>query len=281
MSVNGQPESAPVSVIASHLMDGPATSLLAAFDQVPNIYVFVKDANRRFIACSEPFVELMGCSRKEQILGRTDDFFSPAYLVEHYRKDDLRVLQHGASLVDVVELVGRRDGGYSWFTSTKTPARSLSGEIVGIIGITRRIAARDAGSEQFLTLAPAVELICREYARPIRVDELARQVQMSASHFNRLFNKHFLTTPYKYLTQIRIAAACDLLATTDLPIGVISSRTGFYDSSHLTNEFRKGQGESPSEYRARVQPRTAGMGIGSIRTQVPLTLAAMRRDETT
>ncbi|MCU1526636.1 MAG: AraC family transcriptional regulator [Frondihabitans sp.] len=280
MSISTQAADDRRSEAVSHIMEGPATSLLAAFDQVPNIYVFVKDAERRFVACSEPFVELMGCSTKEQILGRSDEFFSPTYLVEHYRKDDERVLQQGVSLVDVVELVGRRDGGYDWFTSTKTPARSLSGHIVGIIGVTRRIAARDSGSEQFLTLAPAVELICREYARPIRVEELARQVQMSPSHFNRLFNRHFATTPYKYLMQIRIAAACDLLATTDLPIGVISSRTGFYDTSHLTNEFRKGQGESPSDYRARVQPRSTGMGIGSIRTPVPLTLAAMRRDET-
>lgn len=246
---------------------------------MPNVYIFVKDADRVFVACTTPFVELMGCTAKEQILGKRDEHFSPTYLVEHYRNDDERVLREGAALVDVVELVGRRDGSYDWFSSTKTPVRDLDGRITGIIGVTRRITSRDAASDQFLSLAPAVEYICREYSRPIKVRELANQVQMSASHFNRLFVQHFAVTPYKYLMRVRIAAACDLLATTDLPIGEISGRTGFYDTSHLTNEFKRDQGVSPSDYRSRVQARISGVGVGLMRNGVPLSYAAIKRDE--
>jgi AraC-like DNA-binding protein len=236
-------------------LEGTAVSLLAAFDHVPNTYVFVKDVDRVFVACNAPFVELMGCSTKEDIFGRRDEDFSPDHLVERYRNDDQVVLTTGVTLVDIVELVGKRDDTYEWFTTSKSPIRRNDGTITGIISVTRRISGRDSAVERFLSLTPAVEYMCREYMHRITVKELAAQVQMSMSHFNRLFRHHFNMSPYKYLMRVRITAACDLLATTELSVSAISARTGFYDSSHLANEFHADQGTSPREYRIRVQNR--------------------------
>jgi AraC-like DNA-binding protein len=49
-------------------------------------------------------------------------------------------------------------------------------------------------------------------------------------------------------------AACDLLATTDLPLSVVASRTGYYDQSHLSNDFVRERGMTPAVYRSRVRP---------------------------
>ena len=68
-------------------IEGTAVSLVAAFDHVPNTYVFVKDVERVFVACNEPFVELMGCATKEEIYGRRDEDFSPDYLVEGHLEE--------------------------------------------------------------------------------------------------------------------------------------------------------------------------------------------------
>lgn len=228
-----------------------SASLLSVFDHVPDVFVFVKNARREFVACTQPFVALMGCESADELLGKRDEELSPEYLVVHYREYDENILRTGEPLVDLVELVRNRDGSYDWFISTKTAVHDDDGRPIGIMGVTRSLTHRDPAAGRLLSLTPAVELISRDYARPIKVDELAAHVLMSTSHFNRLFKQHFAVTPYKYLMRVRLMAACDLLATTPLPVSAISSRTGFYDASHLTNEFRREHGMSPSEYRAR------------------------------
>lgn len=228
-------------------------ALIAAFDHVPDLFVFVKNADRVFVACSEPFVSLMGCRSKAQIIGKRDEDFSPEYLVEHYRGYDEMVLATGDPLIDLVELVRNRDGSYDWFVSTKTAIRDDWGTITGVLGVTRSLTIKETASDSLRTLTPAIEQITREYARPIAVSDLAAKVLMSPSNFNRLFKQHFGVTPHKYLLRVRLMAACDLLATTTLSVGEISAQTGFYDTSHLTHELRKSRSMTPTEYRAEFQ----------------------------
>jgi len=232
--------------LEAHL--GPA--MLAAFDRVGDVFVFVKDAQRRFVACSEPFVRLLGYTHAQQLLGLRDEDISPEYLVAHYRAHDEHVIETGEELVDLVELVRNVDGSYDWFLTTKT-AIVAHGRPVGLTGVTRALTKRDPAALRLLSLTPAVELISRDYARPLSVDELAATVSMSPSHFSRSFRAHFGSTPHKYVRRVRLMAACDLLSTTDLLVSEIATRCGFYDQSHLSNEFRKERGMTPVEYRAR------------------------------
>ncbi len=50
---------------------------------------------------------------------------------------------------------------------------------------------------------------------------------------------------------MRINAACELLTTTDRTIADIAGDVGFYDQSHLTNEFVRRKGLTPARYRER------------------------------
>lgn len=228
-----------------------AQSLLAAFDLLPDVYVFVKDVDRVFIACSLPFLSLLGLSTREQLYGKRDEDLSPPHLVEHYRRHDEHVMRTGQPLVDLVELVRNVGGSYDWFLSSKTPLRTSAGEIVGMVGITRALSKRDPVVEQLLSLTPAIELISRDYARPLKVEELAEVVPLSTSHFTRVFRRHFGVSPYQYLRRVRVLAASDLLATTELPVTAIAARCGFYDASHFANDFRADLGMSPTAYRRR------------------------------
>jgi AraC-like DNA-binding protein len=241
-----------VALAAAELHHAGA-SLMAAFDHVSDVFVFIKNTRREFIGCSLPFVTLMGFRSRSQLVGKRDEELSPAYLVQRYRRDDEHVLTTGESLVDVIELVRNAEGGYDWFLSTKTALRDEDGTITGLVGVTRSLTRRDPVTEKLISLTPAIETISREYARPIKVEELAARVMMSPSHFTRLFRRHFGVSPYKYLRRVRIMAACDLLATTDLPINVVSARAGFYDPSHFANEFHADRGMSPSVYRETFQ----------------------------
>ena len=234
---------------------GPA--LLTAFDDFTDLFVFVKDTERRLVLCSEPFVRLMGYRSARQLIGLRDEDISPEYLVDHYRRHDLKVLERGERIVDLIELVRNVDGTYDWFLTTKAPIRSGCGDILGLVGLTRRLTKRNAVVDRLLPLTPAVELISRDFHRRLSVAELAQSVAMSESHFSRTFKAHFGATPHQYLRQVRLMAACDLLSTTDLPLSEVACRTGHYDQSHLSKEFMRERSVTPSAYRARMRRAAA------------------------
>ena len=57
------------------------------------------------------------------------------------------------------------------------------------------------------------------------------------------------TTPYKYLMEVRLSKAAELLKETDEPISRISSKVGFHQVSHFGKCFREKTGYPPREYR--------------------------------
>jgi AraC-like DNA-binding protein len=222
----------------------------AAFHAVNELgaYFFVKDVHRRFVACSDAFVRLLGYRSSSQIIGLRDEDISPEYLVDHYRKYDEMVINKGERIIDLMELVRNVDASYDWFITTKWPLYSGS-KIVGVAAITRSLRQRQSTTDQQFPLAPAVELIAREYARGVTVEEMAEAAAMSPSHFTRRFKAHFGTTPHRYLRRVRLMAVCDLLSTTDMPLSAIARQTGHYDQSHMSNEFVRERGMTPLTYR--------------------------------
>ena len=227
---------------------------LAAFDELPDVFFFVKDRGRRFVYFNTAFTTLMGL-RSDQLLGRRDEDLSPSYLAEHYREDDDRVLSHGERLVGVIELVHNADGSYDWFTTTKFPVLSKTGKIIGVAGVTRSLTKREAAEERLLPLEPAIRLISERYDRPLTIADMAKAASMSTTHFARRFKAHFGTSPHQYLRRVRLQAACDLLSTSDLTIAEIARRVGYYDQSHLTRDFLKAKRETPKGYRERTSER--------------------------
>jgi len=227
-----------------------SAALVTAFDHSTDVYVFVKDRDRRMVACTKPFARLLGYRDPELLLGLRDEELSPEYLADHYRQHDQHVLGTGEELIDLVELVRNIDGTYDWFLTSKSPVLDEHGAVQGIVGVTRSLHKR-ATADSLLSLTPAVELISRSFGRRIPVTEMAASVSMSASAFTRAFGAHFGSSPHQYLMRVRIMAACDLLSTTELSLREIATEVGFYDQSHFSRDFTRDRGMPPAEYRAR------------------------------
>ena len=224
--------------------------LLEAVDRLDDVYFWVKDVDRRFVYYSRPFAALMGYGETD-LIGLRDEDMSPEYLVEKYRSDDLRVLETGAHIAEMIELVHNEDGSYDWFSTTKFPVSNPEDGIIGVAGITRNVSRRQQASSRFLGLAPAVELIMTEFHRDLPVEVLARNVSLSPSQFNRQFKARFGVTPHAYLKQVRLAAACNLLSASELPISEVATQCGYSDQSHLTHDFVARKGMSPGRYREK------------------------------
>ncbi len=80
---------------------------------------------------------------------------------------------------------------------------------------------------------------------------IAERFGSSGSYIGALFREQEKTTITKYITQLRVAKAAELLADTNLQIGTISMKVGYSDQNYFARIFKKNTGLSPVEYRSK------------------------------
>jgi len=93
------------------------------------------------------------------------------------------------------------------------------------------------------------DLIDRDFARPLSVEDLAREVHVSAGHLSREFRRVYGEPPYSYLMTRRIERAMTLLRRGDLSITEICFTVGFSSLGTFSTRFAELVGVSPSAYR--------------------------------
>ena len=151
------------------------------------------------------------------------------------------------------EPVGSLEALPYWNETWKRPLRNRQQQVVGTLGLSRRLPATDSPDFPFPELVPVLEHM-REYcAKNITNSELANLADLSVRAFERKFKRHLQLTPNQFLNRLRITrAAADLCNTFD-PIQEVAYRHGFSDQSHLTREFKKHFGKTPNAYRKSSQ----------------------------
>ena len=86
-------------------------------------------------------------------------------------------------------------------------------------------------------------------SRRVPVQELARLLGLSASHFCRAFKCTFGISPRHYVLRRRIEVAQGLMLTTSEPLSSIAIRCGMCDQPHFTRSFHRIVGETPYSWR--------------------------------
>jgi PAS domain S-box-containing protein len=222
------------------------------FEHLPDVYLFVKNVEGRFVRANRAFVKLVRANTEADVVGESDTSFFPLELAEDYRRDDQQVMASREPMVDKAELVRNRDGSIDWFCTTKLPMLDEQGEVIGVCGMTRDVKRMREINARFESWTPVIETMLRDYAKPLSIVELAGLVPLSQSAFSRQFKQRFHVTPRAYLTGVRLSAARHLLVSTELSVGEVASQTGFYDQSHFTHQFVKSYGITPGKYRSRL-----------------------------
>lgn len=100
-------------------------------------------------------------------------------------------------------------------------------------------------------IKPAIEYIkCHYLEKNISINKLCALCGVSYSLFLKTFEKELSTTPNKYIINLRMNYACDLLKT-DKKITEISEIIGFTDVYFFSKQFKKYIGISPTTYRQK------------------------------
>jgi AraC family transcriptional regulator len=95
----------------------------------------------------------------------------------------------------------------------------------------------------------AERFIRTNIASPLRIHDVARTVNLSASYFSRAFKATKGVSYTNFLIRARITLAKQLLLTTDTAISDIALACGLTDQSHLTRLFSQSEGLPPRAWR--------------------------------
>jgi len=87
------------------------------------------------------------------------------------------------------------------------------------------------------------------YMDEITLDQLSEMAYLSKYHFTRTFTSYTGTSPYQYLTALRLNHARHLLLLTTISIEEISFQTGFKNSKNFIRAFKQATGTTPEKYR--------------------------------
>lgn len=228
------------------------SNLLAdIFDDLPGFIYFVKDINQCYVGFNKRLMEIFDVKDGADILGKRDDDFMPPHLFKEILKDDILVLETGASIINRVELVPRGNGFVDWSTTTKKPLLDDKGKICGIVGVTRPFSQGTTSLMKNEELGGALKSIHASFRENLPISELAASVNLSLSSFLRKFKACFNMTPKEYIRHLRVQEACHKIVQTTHSFAEISYECGFADQSHFSREFSKIMKEPPSSYRAR------------------------------
>jgi AraC-like DNA-binding protein len=223
------------------------------FDNFPDVCFFLKDVKSRFVGANELLLKKIGCASEKEIIGLTDYDFWYEQAAESYRRDDAKVMRTGLPQINKHEIIASSNGMLEWFQTTKIPLHGKDGSIIGLIGFSRDLRLDNSSLHFYRAMEPVIQYILNNFSTPIRVLDLAKISGMTASRFVRQFQNEFQMTPSRYLTLVRLNAACRMLSGSQKSISTIAMNAGFYDHSYFTKQFVKHKKTTPTEYRNKYE----------------------------
>jgi PAS domain S-box-containing protein len=118
--------------------------LHSLMDNIPD-HIYFKDKDTRFTRVNLAHAKSLGLATAEEAIGNTDADFFPEEFARATRQDELELMQSGKPMLGKVEYEERTG---RWFLATKVPIRDASGEIAGLVGISKDITDRRQAEER-------------------------------------------------------------------------------------------------------------------------------------
>lgn len=119
-----------------------------------------------------------------------------------------------------------------------------------IVGALRGDREEGRSSPRDPAIAVAVRRIEDGYADALSVDDLARAAGMSRFHFSRRFREATGRSPYRYLCDVRLERAAELLRRGRHGVTEAALSVGMSDPGRFARMFRARFGATPSAFRA-------------------------------
>jgi len=128
------------------MMDSTAL-LVHLMDFLPDA-VFFKDRKGTFIRVNRVLASWYGLKDPAEAVGRSEADYYPQEFARATLESEQTILKTGAPILDQEEKITGRDGKTHWVSTSKMPLRDASGEITGIMGVSRDIKGMKRAEKQ-------------------------------------------------------------------------------------------------------------------------------------
>lgn len=120
--------------------------------------------------------------------------------------------------------------------------------------LLRRIHAQATATSPENPMARQTFKRCREYiekhfAKLTTLGEVAESCEVTVPYLCRLFDQFHASSPYEYLTKLKMSRAETLLLRPDAPVRDIATAVGYKDARLFARNFKSAYGKNPTEYR--------------------------------
>jgi AraC family transcriptional regulator len=132
-------------------------------------------------------------------------------------------------------------------------ARALAAHV-----LRKNTTVTHTGAAAVVPLTNRQVRLLKEYVRDnlsskIVLKDLASLVNLSQTGLARRFKVSFRQSPHRYVMEVRVSRARELLEHSNRPIAEIAAVCGFVDRTHLGVVFKRSVGMTPSMYRRSMQ----------------------------
>ncbi len=225
-------------------------TMVELFEQLPEVAFFVKDRAGRYTAVNGSLLRRVGLKERGDLLGKTVGEVFPSDLAARFEAQDAEVLRSGRPVRDQLELHWYADRQQGWCLTTKLPLRDASGNVTGLVGISRDVRPPGETAEIPAAVAEAVSWLQQNYGESLTAVSLAQQARMAPGRFARITKRLFGLSPQQMITQTRLQAATALLESTSTSVAEIAVTCGFTDHSAFTRTFKSALGLTPTQHRS-------------------------------
>jgi len=207
------------------------------------------------IDLDELYQLICDCNRKGM-----EAFFDNAYLsfvsakvipIESFRGFCIEVLSDLIRIVKsrnlkIEDIVGGYEALFKNLFNQKTLEKTLewmkkiSGEIIGGLCLAR--------THPKSPVQRVVEYVDQHYGQPLSLKTLSHRFNLSAAYLGRLFRQETGKNFPRYLNEVRIQKAKDLLRTSSLRANQIAREVGYTDPDYFYDIFKRYTGLSPTEF---------------------------------
>ena len=117
-----------------------------------------------------------------------------------------------------------------------------------------KCSSRNAQKKDYKSLEKMkliLKFVENNYMEKITIEDVAKEVNLSQSHFMKYFKNTMGTSFIDYLNEYRLTMASRLLISSDSSVLDIAAEVGFDNLSYFNRSFKKRFQQTPREYRKR------------------------------
>jgi len=157
----------------------------------------------------------------------------------------------GALLRQLLAMLMEEDGGLSRVRQQHYQAllNALVQQLCYQLDRHHKKAVINSQSSKFLHVQTAVDYIHDHLGERLTAPDVAAQTGLQQSYFRHIFQQITGLTLRRYIMQLRLERARDLLGNSELALAAIAEEVGFSNQSHMTSCFRRYYDITPALFK--------------------------------